>query len=122
MANYGPMPRIKSLGDDTWKALSACADEPKATFYPPFTQEIGGRPRRGESVEDKRLREEGAFYAEARAICSNCPVADDCLEFALANREEDGFWGNKAPRERKSIIRRRERQALRERERDLVLD
>jgi WhiB family redox-sensing transcriptional regulator len=44
-----------------------------------------------------------AQITKARKICGNCPVANDCLEFALANNIEDGMWGGKSGRERRNI-------------------
>ena len=29
----------------------------------------------------------------AKKICADCPVRDECLEYALANKEEGGIWG-----------------------------
>jgi WhiB family redox-sensing transcriptional regulator len=35
-------------------------------------------------------RNEGAA---AKAVCSECPVRDACLEYAIANDEQYGVWG-----------------------------
>lgn len=42
-----------------------------------------------------------------KALCGRCPVKDDCLDFALANREHYGIWGGTSERERRRIRRRR---------------
>jgi WhiB family redox-sensing transcriptional regulator len=47
----------------------------------------------------------------ARAVCRYCPVRVECLEYALATRQEDGVWGGTTPWERRSIRRRRQRAA-----------
>ncbi len=39
--------------------------------------------------------------------CSRCPVADDCLEYALQIRVEHGIWGGKTGAQRRRIIRLR---------------
>lgn len=44
---------------------------------------------------------------EARAACARCPVKAQCLEFAIAVNEKDGFWGGKTPEERRKIKRNR---------------
>lgn len=48
-------------------------------------------------------------YKAARAICEICPVAADCLEYAIANDIDHGMWGGRTPTERRRI--RRERKA-----------
>jgi WhiB family redox-sensing transcriptional regulator len=50
--------------------------------------------------------------ADAKSICAVCPVANQCLEFAIRTRQDDGVWGGATPEERRSIRRRRRRQAL----------
>lgn len=30
---------------------------------------------------------------EAKKVCAMCPVAAECVEFALTNRIEHGIWG-----------------------------
>lgn len=41
--------------------------------------------------------------AKAKAICSECPVKGNCLEFAFANNEEFGTFGGYTAEERKSL-------------------
>jgi WhiB family transcriptional regulator, redox-sensing transcriptional regulator len=41
-----------------------------------------------------------AAVAKAKAICAGCPVADQCLQFALASPEKHGTWGGLSERER----------------------
>ncbi len=43
----------------------------------------------------------------AKAICAVCPVREQCLTFALANREEQGVWGGLTETERRRVRRRR---------------
>ncbi|MDA8314108.1 MAG: WhiB family transcriptional regulator [Actinomycetota bacterium] len=50
-------------------------------------------PSRGESV------------SEAKEVCATCPVARECLEYALAHHERFGIWGGKTERERRRIRR-----------------
>lgn len=47
----------------------------------------------------------------AQQYCARCPVAADCLEYALTNGIEAGVWGGKSERERRRI--RKERRAAR---------
>lgn len=43
--------------------------------------------------------------AKAKAICATCPVANKCLELALATEAEFGIFGGLTPAERKSLQR-----------------
>jgi WhiB family redox-sensing transcriptional regulator len=49
----------------------------------------------------------GDSTREAREICRNCVVREDCLEYALANGEKFGIWGGLDERERRHAQRRR---------------
>lgn len=63
--------------------------------------------------------EPGLFYPEddadpaeeAKAICAQCPVENECLENALATREKFGVAGGLTPRERRRIVRQRQKRA-----------
>jgi len=52
-------------------------------------------PDRGESLEP------------AKAVCAQCAVRDECLEFALLAGERFGVWGGTSERERRRIRRDR---------------
>lgn len=39
--------------------------------------------------------------AEAKALCAGCEIREDCLELALALRDEHGVWGGLTAAERK---------------------
>lgn len=47
----------------------------------------------------------GGSVAEAKRICSGCPVRDACLEYALANNQWRGVWGGKSGKERRAMKR-----------------
>jgi WhiB family transcriptional regulator, redox-sensing transcriptional regulator len=42
----------------------------------------------------------------AKAICGRCPVADQCLTFAVESGVEFGVWGGLSGRERRTLARR----------------
>jgi WhiB family redox-sensing transcriptional regulator len=44
--------------------------------------------------------------AAAKEICSICPVADECLSFAIETNQTEGIWGGHTPRERTKLRRR----------------
>jgi WhiB family redox-sensing transcriptional regulator len=57
-------------------------------------------PGRGRTIDN----------ATAKAICAACPVANDCLEYALDAGIEHGIWGGTSERQRR-VMRRQRREA-----------
>lgn len=51
----------------------------------------------------------GHKYLKARPVCERCPVAEDCLQWAIDLPERFGLWGGKSPKERRAIARGRRR-------------
>ena len=74
------------LEPEFWRDGAACVDHPEVDFFaaPDWSAEI----------------------ARARAICASCPVADDCLGFAIATNQPDGIWGGYTSKERITLRRR----------------
>jgi WhiB family transcriptional regulator, redox-sensing transcriptional regulator len=83
--------------DIGWQYQAACRGEDSELFF---------APNYFEKKEEKDARE-----ARAKVICARCPVRDECLEYALRNREPHGIWGGLNELERKALIRDRERRA-----------
>jgi WhiB family redox-sensing transcriptional regulator len=52
----------------------------------------------------ERREEREAREARAKRICLDCPVLDDCLEFALRVREPHGIWGGLTEAERRRLL------------------
>ena len=77
--------------DVTWRARAACRDIDTSWFFPDS--------------------EVNADVAPALAVCASCPVREECLEFALTTRQDDGVWGGTTEAERKRIRRRRSKPA-----------
>ena len=50
---------------------------------------------------------DGVGVDRARKICADCPVKEECLEYALTYRIDHGVWGGASERERRRILRRR---------------
>lgn len=71
-----------------WQTLKACGPSTAHLFF------YDGKP--------------GSDSA-AKAVCSRCPVKADCLEHAIANREDHGVWGGMNAPERARVRRRRQR-------------
>ena len=57
--------------------------------------------------------ERGGSSKAARAVCSNCAVKMQCLEYALNNKEQFGIWGGTSERERRRLRKDRARRSLR---------
>ena len=55
--------------------------------------------------------------AEAKAICAECPVAEQCLEYAIQTHQPDGVWGGLTAIERHRLVRRRQKSAREQRDR-----
>ena len=71
--------------DTEWMQRGKCRDLSPSIFFP----------------------SDGLGVQAAQRICDECPVASECLEYALAERVDHGVWGGKSERERRRILRRR---------------
>lgn len=67
----------------TWQAMARCVVVDPEIFFP----------------------ERGGSSKAARAVCSDCTVRQECLLYALANREQFGIWGGTSERERRRLRR-----------------
>lgn len=70
-----------------WQALAACHDTPTAGFYP-------------DGPGDTR-------HLAAKRICRECPVVDECLEWALDTGDAWAVLGGTTPDERRPMLRAR---------------
>ena len=50
--------------------------------------------------------EDLSAIAQAKAICASCPVASECLTWAIETNQSEVIWGGHTPKERRSIRRR----------------
>ncbi|HUO46599.1 MAG TPA: WhiB family transcriptional regulator [Acidimicrobiia bacterium] len=69
----------------TWRDAAACRDMTEVDFFPSPEDAVG--------------------ISKARDVCSTCPVADQCLEYALETRQTDGIWGGHTTKERSKLRR-----------------
>lgn len=84
---YGPTPlATESIAD--WRARAACSGYPNTLFFP-------ASDGADENVVEK-----------AKKVCGVCPVADECLEYALETNQRSGIWGGTTEKERKSLRRK----------------
>jgi WhiB family redox-sensing transcriptional regulator len=70
----------------SWIDLAACRDVDPEIFFPISTT--------GAAL--------GQIH-EAQAICARCPVAADCLDWALRIGQDNGVWGGTTPEERRAL-------------------
>ncbi len=76
-----------------WRRHAACRDSETAFFFP-----------NGETGE-------ALVQAEAaKAVCADCPVRLECLEFAMVTNQPYGIFGGLTESERKLLRRRRARE------------
>jgi WhiB family transcriptional regulator, redox-sensing transcriptional regulator len=80
------MIELLELESEFWREGAACADRPEVDFF---------------AAPDRP-----AEIARAKAICASCPVADDCLGFAIETNQPDGIWGGYTSKERITLRRR----------------
>lgn len=64
-----------------WSKLAICSGEDPESFFPAH----------------------GDAGVRARQICANCPVRDDCREYAI-QADEFGTWGGMDQEERRAVL------------------
>jgi WhiB family redox-sensing transcriptional regulator len=64
-----------------WADRALCAETDPEVFFP----------------------EKGGSTREAKAVCSSCTVAAECLDWALERGERFGIWGGFSERERRHL-------------------
>jgi len=74
------LPRCVAEEDPSWRKLCLCILHPSVNFFDGFQKK------------------------QAKAICAECVVREQCLEFAMANKEEFGVWGGLDDLERKQLV------------------
>ena len=67
-----------------WQERALCAQTDPEAFFP----------------------EKGGSTREAKKVCLNCEVRQECLEYALANDARFGIWGGLSERERRKLKKR----------------
>lgn len=78
---------------DDWQTLAGCRGADATLFFSPLVTE---------TKQEKDARE-----AKAKAICADCPVRAQCLDFALHTRESYGIWGGLNETERRRLVAKR---------------
>lgn len=76
---------MDTYADTKWMSEGNCAHKPPSLFFP----------------------SDGVGVEKAKLVCEECPVATQCLEYAIENRIDHGVWGGTSERQRRRIIRAR---------------
>jgi WhiB family redox-sensing transcriptional regulator len=71
-----------------WRARAACRDTDANLFFP-----AGSTGGAVDQIEAAKL------------VCRQCPVQDECLQFALESNQEAGVWGGRDEDERRRLRR-----------------
>ena len=77
-----------------WRELAACQGEELEIFFP-----VGSA---GPALWQMH---------RATTICAGCPVAQECLSYALRTGQDHGIWGGLTSEERRDLRRAGERGA-----------
>ena len=85
LANATPPLIINTVeeGDVSWQADGACRDMDPALFFPVSSV--------GSNID----------WAPALNACAECPVVEQCLDYALRTDQRFGVWGGTRPNDRK---------------------
>ncbi|MFJ6771775.1 WhiB family transcriptional regulator [Kitasatospora sp. NPDC091257] len=72
-----------------WREHALCREEDPELFFPVGT--------RGPALRQ---------IAHAKAVCNRCPVRTECLQWALATKQEAGVWGGASQNELRAARRK----------------
>jgi WhiB family transcriptional regulator, redox-sensing transcriptional regulator len=78
----------------SWQERGRCTDLPSRKINALFFPERGGSTK------------------AARALCSECCVKAECLEYALERKEAFGVWGGTSERDRRKIRKEHSRASV----------
>jgi len=79
----------RDIGTDlTWRDRARCLSAEPGLFFPAGETGL-----------------ESAKIEAAKAVCRVCPVREDCLQFALETKQDDGIWGGTTEAERRRLRR-----------------
>ncbi len=81
-----------------WWNHRRCAGMPPWIFYP--------------TIVNKKTKSSCDPYSLARSICGGCGVRDECLAYAEATGEVDGFWGGEDLSARQKLAKKLARKRI----------
>lgn len=85
---------LERVGYPDWQRNANYADKPWEWFF---------GEQEGEGTKRHRPTMTQPEVDRARVVCANCPVQEECLDWAMEQREPYGIWGGLTPRERERL-------------------
>jgi len=73
--------QVPVLNERPWAVFAACKETPDVSFFPQTKDETQA----------------------ALAICSICPVQEECLDHAIETKERYGVWGGLNEKDRRKV-------------------
>jgi WhiB family redox-sensing transcriptional regulator len=86
-SDYVPTPTKEITMD--WRDKAACLTVDPELFFP-----VGNTGPALDQIE------------KAKQVCGQCPVMDNCLQYALESNQDSGVWGGLSEDERRALKRR----------------
>lgn len=79
-----------TIASDEWRGQASCRDTNPDLFFPVGTT--------GPAIEQ---------IEAAKAVCRECLVRQQCLEYALQTNQDSGIWGGTSEEERRKLRKQR---------------
>ncbi len=76
-----------------WMSVAACRGMDTEQFYPPRGGDVAG----------------------PRAVCADCPVRQECRDYAIAHGDPFGIWGGTTGKQRRAVRRQQLQEQRQER-------
>lgn len=80
---------MSDVNTAAWMDRGACRSEDPELFFPISPYGNG----------EQQVR-------QAISVCHDCSVREECLGYALTNRQQHGIWGGLTEQERLAVLRR----------------
>lgn len=77
---------VIDLSVTPWREAAACLEVQSEVSFFPDKEDLGG-------------------IVKAKAVCATCPVADECLSWAIVTNQGEGVWGGHTAKERRKLRR-----------------
>jgi WhiB family transcriptional regulator, redox-sensing transcriptional regulator len=72
---------------EPWRESAACVQVTNEVSFFPDPEDLAG-------------------ISKAKAVCATCPVASECLTWAIETNQSEGIWGGHTAKERRTLRRR----------------
>lgn len=86
------LPTLKWALSLEWREHANCASLPKSVFFDYNSKSVSFKERKNN-------------LEYAQGVCRECPVKENCYEFAVRNCEPHGIWAGTVPDQRKELYK-----------------